>query len=120
MRTQSKRMPMKEMKDKLKTITKKSGKKHFVYSLECPIDRKVRWIGLSGSLANRFQAHWYYEDRNNILKWGWILALKKFNMFTIMVMLGDFNSKTEALNYETEMIRYYSRTNFNKNGQITD
>ena len=105
---------MQSVRSRLRDIMNKPRGNHFVYSLTCPIDKKVRWVGYTQSLSRRFEIHWYQEDWSNILKWGWILVLNKVKRYPEIKLLKAFDMKKDAIEYENFMIFKHRSTVLNK------
>ena len=103
-----------EIKNRLRRAHDEIEGKYLVYSLACPVDKKVRWIGISTWLPGRFESHWNNFDSHNILKTGWVLALKKMGSFPDMKALKGFDEREDAIKYENHLILKHIKTVLNK------
>lgn len=67
-------------------------KKTFIYSLNCPLDGSVKYIGKSNNPKNRFKKHKSLADKNtgdNILKNIWIKSLLDQNLSPILNIIEE-------------------------------
>ena len=69
-------------------------KKTYIYSLICPLDGTVKYIGKANSPKDRFRKHKNLGDKNkgdNILKNNWIKQLLDQNLLPILNIIEEVN-----------------------------
>lgn len=94
-------------------------RKIFLYVLINPINKEIRYIGLTNHLSQRFNSH--MAEKNITWKTNWINSLKNKNLKPKMLILGtinldDFNNEEEFLLFsdkvETEAIIFFGKNGY--------
>lgn len=82
----------------------------FIYSLNCPISRTVKYIGKTGrTLEQRLKEH--LKDKRNNKRTCWIKSLRKKNLIPIIEIV-DRVLKTEWIFWEQHYISLYRSWGF--------
>jgi predicted GIY-YIG superfamily endonuclease len=76
-------------------------KTYSIYSLVCPLDGQIKYIGISTDLKRRYSGH--VQSPGGCLK-EWIFMLKQMNKMPTMNELVSGLSKNQAYKAEKEMI----------------
>lgn len=87
-----------------------------IYSLDCPIDNSVRYIGItSRSPRQRLKEHFFDSKKTNPYKWAWIKSLKRKGLKPAIRVLEKNLTEKEACEKEKEIIVLYrSADKYNK------
>ena len=82
----------------------------YIYSLICPIENKIKYIGLTKNIEERYRQH-----KSNQLKSirKWVLFLKKNNQYPEINIL-DFTDKKNGRELEKIYIEKYKNVILNK------
>jgi hypothetical protein len=89
-------------------------KKTYIYSLVCPINNCVKYIGKSNDPKSRFRKHVSLGDKNtgdNILKNEWIRCLLEKNLLPILSILEEVDI-SEWKEKEKYYIKLYKQKGF--------
>ena len=73
-----------------------------LYKLICPIENKIRYIGITNNPNLRLKHH--LTCKNNKLKYEWIKRLKGFNQKPIMKIIQKYDTLKEAEIQEQKLI----------------
>lgn len=84
-----------------------------IYSLICPIDNEVRYIGVTRNPEMRLRGH-INDKESNKEKINWINNLKRVGAKPIMDILESCNDREEAHNLEVKYYQKYKQTTFSK------
>jgi predicted GIY-YIG superfamily endonuclease len=76
---------------------------HFIYTLSCPLDNNVKYIGQTTNIKIRYVGH--LCDNKSKEKFDWIQELKQKNLKPKLNVLEVVENKDEALKKESELIR---------------
>jgi len=88
--------------------------KYYIYSLNCPIENKIKYIGMSKDPKKRLYSHTsecYFDfldntkNRKNQPKIDWIAKLKNEKLKPIVNIICEFNDKKDAMAKELELIK---------------
>lgn len=71
-------------------------KKHYVYTLSCPVFNNVRYIGITSDLKKRYSGHMNSVEKTH--KYNWIISLKKKGLKPLMEEL-DFALCADDVKY---------------------
>lgn len=78
------------------------NKPHYVYSLTCPIENKIKYIGMSINPKSRYYNH--LSNKNLNKKRYWILYLESIGKRPIMDIIKEHPNKKEASEHELYLI----------------
>lgn len=77
-----------------------------IYALVDPRDNAIRYVGMTGNVYQRFQAHLACRGKNP-MKDAWITELKKQNVMVLMHTLETVETLVQARKRETYWIAHY-------------
>lgn len=85
--------------------------KFCIYSLVCPIDNIIKYIGCTKSLNSRYSSHitsafTRYTDNKN--KSIWLRNILKSDQYPVLKILGSFNNEQQAADFEMEQIKIFN------------
>lgn len=81
-----------------------------IYSLECPIDNKIRYIGKTNNIKNRFDAH-FYDLRRKGHKANWIKKIKQVGLKPIIEIIDEVEESSWQF-WEQHYISLYKSWGF--------
>ena len=87
-------------------------KTHYVYMLQCPISKKIRYIGCSINPISRLNGHMACLYDSGYKKRTWIYGLKLKNLRPILIIINS-GSREQMLIKEYELIRLHKNTVYN-------
>ncbi len=98
---------------KKETITKT----YHIYGLVDPTDKKIKYIGCSTNVEDRYRQHIYNSKYSNDDKYEWINGLRKQNLYPETIILDTIstNDRKMAINMESKWIEKYKNDLFNMN-----
>lgn len=85
------------------TVAEMEDRQYVVYFLRCPLDGRVRYIGLSSNPANRYSNHFNRQD-GYILKRKWIDQLRQVGKKPILQVVTPRMSLLAGKRLETLFI----------------
>lgn len=97
-------------------ISKTRTKKHYVYILKDPYDLKIRYVGITQSLARRIKEQTKCASahiRKNKGNPAWFLSLKIHGVTPIFQIVKECDDFHSARNVESMLIKKLSDTVFN-------
>lgn len=87
--------------------------KDYTYALMCPISRKVRYVGATGMIENRFKQHLVaarsYSNKNTLLC-DWINQLGMYGYKPIFLILCQGNSEWYKIREYAELNVIYNKS----------
>lgn len=89
------------------------NKTHYVYSLLCPIDNVVRYVGYTQHLEDRYKSHLINSKDTPEDKMQWVLKLRSLGLKPILITLKKSGSQKNTLLSEKFYIDKYLDTIFN-------
>ena len=74
--------------------------KYYIYTLSCPLSNRVRYIGMTKNLKERYANHLCVDSKSSSYKNSWIKSLKSKNLKPIMEELDSSDSLEEIFQLE--------------------
>lgn len=95
------------------------SEKYYIYSLTCPIDLEVKYIGYCQDIKRRFSSHLSEARKGKYPKDKWITSIIEQGKKPILNVIIETNCRRDAKRFERMNIKKYRKTIFNtKNGYI--
>ena len=91
---------------------------HYVYSLRCPVDNQIKYIGYSKTPEKRFKQHIY--NRSNEKVYQWVKSLKKMGLLPQFEILSKHIDLHNAYDNESALIYANRETVFNVTHAFTN
>lgn len=79
--------------------------KYYVYGLVCPIEERVKYVGMSNEPEKRLLAHKSNPQGNNV---KWIDELKKQSKSPSLYIIEEVDNIDKALERERHWIKFYA------------
>lgn len=83
----------------------------YIYTLTCPIENEVRYVGQSANAEKRLMGHLNKKD-SNLAKAVWIRAISEMRVKPILSILDTCHNKKDAYASERTFISQYSQVSF--------
>lgn len=87
--------------------------KYYIYTLSCPLSNRVRYIGMTKNLKERYANHLCVDSKSSSYKNSWIKSLKSKNLKPIMEELDSSDSLEEIFQLEKYWIAQLKTWGFN-------
>ena len=79
--------------------------KYYIYTLNCPTTKEIRYVGKSSNPSKRLAQH--LSDKSKSHKASWIKSLLNKNQIPVINIIGEFNDEKECYKAEITFIEKF-------------